>query len=121
MKLQPIAVVMEHAEQMVLVNVKVNSSQLIVQVSYNVALFSDLELDLLTFFHSSQHFVILIQHATAKEVVELMGIANVRMAYLGKIAQVNLQIFRVYKMFGIFLQVVVYNKIFGNNCNFFYS
>ena len=33
----------------------------------------------------------------AKEVVELMGIANVRMAYLGKIAQVNLQFFRVYK------------------------
>ena len=97
MKLQPVAVVMEHAEQMVLVNVKVNSSQLIVQVSYNVALFSDLELDLLTFFHSSQHFVILIQHAMAKEVVELMGIANVQMAYLGKIAQVNLQIFRVYK------------------------
>ena len=50
MKLQPIAVVMEPAEQMVLVNVKVNSSQLIVQVSYNVSLFSDLELDLLTFF-----------------------------------------------------------------------
>ena len=50
MKLQPIAVVMEPAEQMVLVNVTVNFSQLIVQVSYNVSLFSDLEVDLLNFF-----------------------------------------------------------------------
>ena len=36
MKQQPIAVVMEPAEQMVLVNVTVNFSKLIVQVSYNV-------------------------------------------------------------------------------------
>ena len=41
---------MEPAEQMVLVNVTVNFSQLIVQVSYNVSLFSDLEVDLLNFF-----------------------------------------------------------------------
>ena len=37
----------------------------------------------------------------AKELVEMMGIANVLMVYLEKIAQVNLQIakptFRVYK------------------------
>ena len=32
----------------------------------------------------------------AKEVAEMMGIANVRMVYLEKIAQVNLQIARVF-------------------------
>ena len=32
----------------------------------------------------------------AKEIVEMMGIANVRMVYLEKIAQVNLQIARVF-------------------------
>ena len=36
MKLQPIAVVMEPADWMVLVNVTVNSLELIVQVSYKI-------------------------------------------------------------------------------------
>ena len=48
MNLQPIAVVMEPADRMVLANVTVNSSQLIVLVSYKI--FSDLKVDLLTFF-----------------------------------------------------------------------
>ena len=48
MKLQPIAVVMEPANQMVLVNVTVSSSQLIVLVSFSI--FSDLKVGLLTFF-----------------------------------------------------------------------
>ena len=95
MKQQPIAVVMEPAEQMVLVNVTMISSQLIVQVSYKI--FTTLRFRVrFTSFHLSQHFVILTQHAMAKELVESMDIANVRMVYLETIAQVNLQIARVF-------------------------
>ena len=87
MKLQPIAMVMEPAERMVPVNVTVNSSQLIVQVSYKSFIILRF-----SYFFLSQHFVILTQHAMAKELVELMDNANVRMVYLEKIAQVNLHI-----------------------------
>jgi hypothetical protein len=81
---------MEPAERMVLVNVTVNSLQLIVQVSYKI--FTILRFRVrFTSFHLSQHFVILTQHAMAKELVEMMDNANVRMVYLEKIAQVNFQ------------------------------
>jgi len=60
---------MDPAEQMVPVNVIVNSSQLIVQ-----------------------HFVILTQHAMAKELVETRDIANVGMVYMEKIAQLHVKL-----------------------------
>ena len=91
MKLQPIVVVMEPAEMMVLVIVAVNSSQLIVQVSYKIFIILQFR-GRFTYFLLCQHFVILTQHAMAKELVETMDIANVWMVYLEKIAQVNLQI-----------------------------
>ena len=91
MKLQPIAVVMESADQMVHVNVTVNSLKLIVRVSYKIFIILRFR-GRFTYFLLCQHFVILTQHAMAKELVEMMGIANVQMVYLEKIAQVNLQI-----------------------------
>ena len=87
MKLQPIAMVMEPAEWMVPVNVTVNSSQLIVQVSYKSFIILRF-----AYFFLSQHFVILTQHAMAKELAEMMDNANVRMVFLENIAQVNLHI-----------------------------
>jgi hypothetical protein len=44
-----------------------------------------------TFLSFLQHFVFLTQLAMAKELVEMMDNANVRMVYLEKIAQVNFQ------------------------------
>ena len=91
MKLQPIAVVMEPADWMVLVNVIVSSSQLIVQVIYKIFIVLRFR-GRFTYFLLSQYFVILTQHAMAKELVETMDIVNVWMVYLEKIVQVNLQL-----------------------------
>ena len=89
MKLQPIAVIMEPANRMVLVNVKVNSSQLIVLVSYKIFIILWFK-GRFTFYilssHLSKNFVILTQHAMAKELVEMMDIANVQKVYLETIA-----------------------------------
>ena len=95
MKLQPIAVVMEPANRMVLVNVTVNSLQLIVQVSYKIFIILRFRVRF-TSFHLSQHFVILTQHAMVKELVETMDIANAWMVYLEKIVQVNIQLHEFY-------------------------
>ena len=91
MKLQPIAVVMESADQMVHVNVTVNSLKLIVQVSYKIFIILRFR-GRFAYFLLCQHFVTLTQHVMAKELVETMDIANAWMVYLDKTAPVNLQI-----------------------------